>query len=181
MPRTLETLPALDRKSKLLNVIVETPRNCRYKYKFEPALNAFSISKLLPLGMVFPFDFGFIPSTKAADGDPLDVLLLIDEPAHPGVIVRSRLIGVIEADQTERDGTTEKNDRLIAIADTSELYAKIQTLSDLPPTVLSQIEHFFISYNQQRGGKFKVTAREGPERAQQLFKKSLAAARRKKR
>jgi len=81
--------------------VIETPKDCRNKYKFDPALRSFKLNRVLPDGMVFPYDFGFVPSTLADDGDPIDVLLLMDAPAFPGCIIESRLIGVIEGEQTE--------------------------------------------------------------------------------
>jgi len=86
------------------------------KLAYDPDRDAFVLRKILPEGMSFPFDFVFIPSTAGDDGDPLDVLVLIDAPVAPGTIVPSRLIGVIEATQTEKDGESVENDRLIAIA-----------------------------------------------------------------
>jgi inorganic pyrophosphatase len=179
MNTNLEALPAIDQETNLLNVVIETPKNCRNKYKFLPNHNAFALAKTLPLGHAFPFDFGFIPFTLGADGDPLDVLLLLDEPVFPGCIVRSHLIAVIEADQTEKDGTVEKNDRLIAVADTSELFHATRKRTDLPPAVLRQIQAFFVSYNQQAGRKFKVTAEQGPKRATQLLDEGIARYRKK--
>jgi inorganic pyrophosphatase len=119
--------------------------------------------------MSFPFDFGFIPSTVGGDGDPLDVLVLMDEPVPTGTIVPSRLVGVIEATQLERDGKAEKNDRLIAVAVASELFADVKKLSDLPSALVGQIEHFFISYNEQAGKKFEPTARQGGRKAASLL------------
>jgi inorganic pyrophosphatase len=76
-----------------LNVIVETPRGSRNKFTYERDLGVFRLGKQLPAGAVFPYDFGFIPSTRAGDGDPLDALVLLDTPTFPGCLVRSRLLG----------------------------------------------------------------------------------------
>ena len=90
-------LPSFDKESGDLNVVSETPKGCRNKYAFEPDLGLFVLKKVLPAGSVFPFDFGFVPSTKGEDGDPLDILVLMDEPAFCGCLVPSRLVGLIEA------------------------------------------------------------------------------------
>ena len=82
-----------------IQVIIETPKGSRNKFAFDPEQEVFALAKVLPAGMVFPYDFGFIPSTKAEDGDPTDVLVLMDEPAFPGVLVKCRVIGVIEGEQ----------------------------------------------------------------------------------
>jgi inorganic pyrophosphatase len=123
--------------------------------------------------MSFPFDFGFIPSTRGDDKDPLDVLVLIDEPLPTGTVVPTRLVGVIEAQQTERDGEITENSRLIAVATDCQLFSEVQTLEDLPVTVLEQIEHFFISYNEQAGKTFEPTGRFGPKKAGNLVKRAM--------
>src|SRR5690349_2379438 len=107
--------PFDDTDGSIIQVVIETPKGCQNKYKFDPKLRSFKLSKVLPNGMLFPYDFGFVPSTEAEDGDPIDVLLLMDAPAFPGCVVESRLIGVIEGEQSE-NGKTERNDRLLAIA-----------------------------------------------------------------
>src|SRR3954454_13059209 len=133
-------LPPCDEVTRELNVIIETPKGCRNKYAFDPDLGLFVLKKVMPAGSVFPFDFGFIPSTKGEDGDPLDVLVLMDEPAFPGCLVLSRLIGAIEAEQKERNGKKERNDRLIAVADRQETNQHVHSLQELPPHTLDQIE-----------------------------------------
>jgi len=70
-----------------IQVVIETPKGSRNKYAFDEEQRVFSLTKVLPAGMTFPYDFGFIPSTKAEDGDPTDVLVLMDEPAFPGCLL----------------------------------------------------------------------------------------------
>src|SRR5918912_4248095 len=91
-----------------LNVIIETPKGSRNKFDYDEETGLFKIGGVLPAGASFPFDFGFVPSTVGGDGDPLDVLVLMDDPAFPGCLVAARLIGVIQAEQTEKDGKTER-------------------------------------------------------------------------
>jgi inorganic pyrophosphatase len=97
---------------------------------------------------------------RADDGDPLDVLVLMDAPVFPGCIVPSRLIGVIEAEQTEGE-ETERNDRLLAVAANSAAHRSIRQLSDLSQDLVAQIEHFFVSYNEMKGKRFEVKGRAG--------------------
>ena len=149
----LINLPAFNPKGNL-NVIIETPKGSRNKFKFDPELGVFRLKKILPPGAVFPFDFGFVPGTLGDDGDPLDVLLLLEEPAFPGCLVPTRIVGVIEANQKQA-GKTHRNDRLIAVASAADLYCRVQSLRDLNPEFLDRIEHFFISYNQVEGKVFK--------------------------
>src|SRR5947207_10892080 len=164
----LARLDPLDKKTEEWCVIIETPKGSHNKYAFNEKLGAFELSGVLPEGMSFPYDFGFLPSTVGDDGDPLDVLLLMDQPAFPGCVVASRLIGVIEAEQTEKDGETEKNDRLLAIPCEARNFERTRSLKDLEPNLLEEIEEFFISYNHLRGKKFKVIGLRGPKRAEAL-------------
>jgi inorganic pyrophosphatase len=87
---------------------------------------------------------------------------------------------VIEAVQTEEDGSSETNDRLIAVAATHELFSDVEQLSDVPSSVTDQIEHFFISYNEQHGKRFKPTGRHGRKRARSLLEKGRRAYKRSK-
>lgn len=159
-----------------LNAVIETPKGSRNKFKWDEERGLFMLSGVLPMGAVFPFDFGFIPNTLGQDGDPLDLLLLMDEPAFTGCLVSARLIGVIEAEQTERDGVTERNDRLIAVAKEARTDREVQTLDDLSALRLEEIEHFFVSYNQIKGKEFKPLGRFGPNRAHTLLEQGIAAA-----
>jgi inorganic pyrophosphatase len=159
-----------------LNVVIETPQNSRVKFKYNHELGIFTIGHVLPLGAVFPFNFGFVPSTQGGDGDPLDVLLLIEGTAYPGCLIPSRLIGVIEADQTT-EGQTERNDRLIAVAAASLDYRDITSIHQLPGNFLNEIERFFISYNEARGKEFKPRGRFAADRARQLVEEGLRTRR----
>lgn len=163
-----------------IRVVIETPRGSRSKYSYDPECDCMQLSTVLPEGMVFPYDFGFVPATLGGDGDPLDVLVLMDEPAFAGCLVRTRLVGVIEAEQTERDGETERNDRLIGVAAKSRLHTRVRTLESLGPALLEEIEHFFASYNQIKGKEFKPLARSGPERARELVEEGMRQFRRSK-
>lgn len=158
-------------KDGTLNVVIETPRHSRNKYAYDPESGLFVLRKVLPIGMSFPFDFGFVPGTKGEDGDPLDVLVLMDEPTYPGCLVRCHPLGVFEANQTE-DGKTERNDRLIAQAAASSRTSTPKDMSDLGPDVAKEIEAFFINYNQLAGKKFKMIKRSGKSRAVSLAKRA---------
>src|SRR6202522_1921216 len=110
--------------------IIETPKNRRNKFDYDPESNLFKLGGLLPEGMMFPFDFGFVPSTLGDDGDPVDVMVLMDAPAHVGCLIEVRIIGVISAEQTQ-DGKTETNDRLLGVAVHSYEHEDLQSISDV--------------------------------------------------
>jgi inorganic pyrophosphatase len=164
-----------------LNVIVETPKGSRNKYNYDEKTGLFRLGGVLTSGASFPFDFGFVPSTLGGDGDPLDVLVLMDEPAFAGCLVHTRLVGVVEAEQTERDGETTRNDRLIGVAADSRLLGRVRTLEALGPELLEEIEHFFVSYNQIKGKEFKPLGRFGPRKALALVEEGVKTFRRSKR
>jgi inorganic pyrophosphatase len=164
----LSELSATDSNSGTVNVIIETPKGSRNKFDYDKELGLFKLGGVLPAGAVFPFDFGFVPSTLGEDGDPLDVLVVMDEPAFAGCLVPSRLIGVIEAEQTERDGMTTRNDRLIAVAENSRAHHDVRSLDQLNESLVAEIEYFFVSYNTIKGKQFKPLGRFGPEEAAKL-------------
>ena len=127
--------------------------------------------------MAFPHDFGFIPSTEGDDGDPIDVLVLMDQPVFTGCLVKARLIGVIEGKQTEK-GKSERNDRLLAVAESSHTHSNINSVNDLNKELLKELEKFLVNYHANDGAEFKVLARKGPSAAVDVSGKShrLAAA-----
>src|SRR5438552_8843172 len=127
--------PQLDQKKGTCRAIIETPKGCRNKFDYDPNSGLFMLGGLLPEGMMFPYDFGFVPSTLGEDGDPLDVLVLMDEPAHVGCLVDIRLIGVMEAEQTQ-DGATIRNDRLIGVAIHSSSHDDKVSVKQIPKSLL---------------------------------------------
>lgn len=169
---TLDGLSAFHDEDEI-NVIIETPRGSRNKFTYDEELHLFKLGGVLPAGASFPFDFGFVPSTLGGDRDPLDVLVLMDEPAFAGCLVRARLIGVIEAEQRERDGETTRNDRLISVASKARHYADMRSIEELNRHLVDEIEHFFVSYNEIKGKEFKPLGRFGPERARELIEDGI--------
>src|SRR4051812_20830105 len=115
MKKIINSTPPFDSKKKCVNVINETPKGSRVKYAYDQKTGVLELKRALPEGMLFPFNFGFIPSTLADDGDPLDVLILNEGAIVPGCLLKVRLIAVIRAEQTE-DKETTRNDRLIGLA-----------------------------------------------------------------
>lgn len=163
-----EYLDPFDPQSKNLHAIIETPKGSRNKYKYNEKYGIFTLHKVLPLGTVFPFDFGYIPSTLGGDGDPLDVLVLVDQETFTGCLIPSRLIGVIEAEQTQNDKTV-RNSRFVAVAAASHDHSNIHSIDQLDETMMKQIEHFFIYYDSMEGKEFKPIRQSEVSRAMQLI------------
>jgi inorganic pyrophosphatase len=163
-----------DAKKSECKVIIETPKGGRNKFNYDPEFELFTLGALLPEGLVFPYDFGFVPSTLGGDGDPLDVLVLMDEPAHVGCLLDVRLIGIMEARQLE-DGTSNRNDRLIAVALHSYSHQEVTSVQQLPGRLLDQVTEFFISYNKSAGKKFTVKGCHGPKHAAAAVEAGMTA------
>jgi len=142
MKKTLDRLPTRAEDGSV-NVVIESPRGSPLKFEFDPKAAAFEVSRPLPLGMSYPFDWGFIPSTRAADGDPLDAMILNDAPTYPGIVVRCRPIGMVELLQIESGGKPELNNRIVLLPQWRD--ERFEEASDLPDDVRAQIENFFVS------------------------------------
>src|ERR1041385_8297060 len=132
---------------ELLRVVIETPKGSRNKFAFNPEEHVFELKKVLPSGMSFPYDFGFVPSTEAEDGDPVDVLVLMDEPAFAGCVLVCRPIGVIEGEQ--KDGKKRvRNDRIVAVEQDNHSYAAVKHIDDLGKPFVRELETFFVNYHE---------------------------------
>ena len=158
-----------------INAIVETPKGSRNKYAYDEETDLIKLKRALPAGMVFPFDFGFIPSTIAEDGDPMDILILTDAPTFPGCLVESKVLGIIKVEQ-EEDGEKVRNDRVIAVQLHSRMYSSANNIDDLPEGLIKEIVNFFASYNQVSDDVFDPLGNEGPEVAIKLIHDSIRKA-----
>lgn len=162
------------RDEGLIVVIIETPKGSRNKYAYDVEEGIFALKKVLPAGMAFPYDFGFVPSTRGGDGDPLDVLVLMDEPAFPGVKLTCRVVGIIEGEQ--RDGkTTERNDRIVAVEIENHSYARVKHVDDLGRRFEKELQAFFVNYHQLDGKTYKILAVKGPTAGWRMIKKACKA------
>jgi inorganic pyrophosphatase len=168
-----EKLKAFNPDDKdLLRVIIETPKGSRNKFAFNAEEHIFELKTVLPAGMAFPYDFGFVPSTRADDGDGVDVLVLMDEPAFPGCVLSCRPIGVIEGEQVEKKQKI-RNDRIVAIEQSAHSWAGIKNISDLGKHFLRELEDFFVNYHQLSNKQYRVLDVKGPNRAATLVKSSM--------
>jgi inorganic pyrophosphatase len=163
--------PSDQNDKDLLRVIIETPKGSRNKFAFDPEERIFELKKVQPSGMTFPYDFGFVPSTKADDGDPVDVLVLMDEPAFPGCVLSCRPIGVIEGEQGDNRGR-ERNDRIIGIERDAHSWAEVKSVDDLGQQFSREIEQFFVNYHKLTGKRYRVLGMKGPDQAWKLVKSS---------
>jgi inorganic pyrophosphatase len=172
----LSETATFDKKSGHLRVIIETPKGSRNKYDYDPDCDCLELATVLPEGMVFPFDFGFVPS-RAMMGTRFDVLVLMDTAVIPGCVVRTRLVGVIKAKQKEKGKEWIRNDRLIAVAVKAEGHAVARSLADLQPNLVRNIEAFFSQYNRLRSRKFKPIGKGDRQEAEWLIRQGMKAFR----
>jgi inorganic pyrophosphatase len=159
---------------ELIIVIIETPKGSRNKYAYDVKEHVFELKKVLPAGMAFPYDFGFVPSTQGGDGDPLDVLVLMDEPAFAGCKLTCRIVGLIEGEQG--DGKVkERNDRVVAVESANHSYARVKHIDDLGKQFEKELEEFFVNYHRLGGMSYNILAVKGPAAARRAVKKARKA------
>ena len=176
MSHNLTKLPhKLDADRATCRVMVETTKGRRSKLDYDKKSGVFRLKSLLPEGMSFPLDFGFVPSTSCDDGDPLDAMVLADEAIPTGTLLDVRLIGVIEAEEVE-DGRTERNDRLITVSCISRLYADLENIADLEKRFTDNLIQFWTNKNHIEGKEFKCIGVRGPRQAIALIEKNTCGA-----
>jgi len=158
--------------NRQLRMVVETPRGSNIKLDYEPELRAFTVSRALPLGLVYPYDWGFIPGTKGEDGDPIDALAVHDGATYPGVILPCRPLGVVELVQKGAKGPIE-NPRVILMPIWHDRMGELEKATDLPARVKAEIEQFFLSATLFTDKQAKVTGWRGPNAAHKLINASL--------
>lgn len=142
----LESVPIGEGAPGVVNVVVEVPVGSRNKYEYEPEIGLIMRDRVLPGNVRYPTDYGFIPSTEAEDGEPLDVMVAAHDPVFPGCVLRVRPVGVLDvADQNGRDLT------ILAVPDDDPRFADIDELDDLPDQSLREIEQFYAVYKQLEG------------------------------
>src|SRR5262245_25052375 len=143
----LSAIPAFA-SDDVFHVVVEAPRGSTLKLKYEPRWETMSVSRPLPLGVTFPFDWGFVPSTMAPDGDPLDAMILWDVPSYPGVVIPCRAIGVLQVEQNKTPGDVSgrvRNDRILSIPVETRREHTITSFEQLPLRVRQELETFTIA------------------------------------
>ena len=163
--------PAFTGKDNI-HAIIETPKSSRNKFTYDKHTGMFMLKKCLPAGLSFPLVFGFVPITKADDGDPMDVLVFMEDPVFPGCIIECKVIGVMVAQQ-KKEGKLIRNDRVLAVGNTSRLYAEMEKPSEVGKDFLKELSNFFEVYHEKEGNEFKVLKIAEAEEAIRLIKENL--------
>ena len=168
----LNELPAFIR-GDVFRVIVESPRGASAKLKFDPACDAMTLSRPLPSGLTYPHDWGFIPGTRMADGDPLDAMLLWDTPSFPGVVIPCRALGVVKIDQRKAKGSgRERNDRVMAMPLKAPRFDHLREVRNLSARSKEELEQFFIHVTALEDKDIRIEGWAGPAAAIRLIRKS---------
>lgn len=172
----LHTLPPFDEAGHV-RVVVESPSGARIKLKYEPELEIFVFNRPLVLGLSYPYDWGFIPGTKGADGDPLDAMVLADVPTYPGVVISSVPIGVIELTQKEKGGGQgrERNDRILMVPAGAPRQGSLRDARDLPERTRAELETFFLTAVALEDKGAEIVAWKGPDTAMELVRRGSQA------
>ncbi len=166
----LTRLPLRD-KQGAFHVVVESPRGSTVKLKFAPELCAFTISRPLTRGLRYPFDWGFIPSTRGPDGDPLDAMVYWDVATWPGVVLPCRALGVLQVDQKKQKGKgRERNDRLLVVPVAAVRAENLHSHQDLSLRERQELEHFFLTAVAFAGKDARILGWKGPTIAEKLLK-----------
>ena len=153
-----------------IEVIVETPKGSQFKYKYDTIKERFEVHKAFPVGLVLPYDFGYIPGTTGEDGDPLDVLIFSEFSFLQGSMIECRIIGSMKAEQTEGKETI-RNDRIFVTPEIKGFYPVYKSLKDIQKEKLKEIENFFIYYNSMQDKIFKPLGILTPKETMRIIKK----------
>ena len=168
-------LPCRDDAGRVL-VVVEAPRGAAVKTRYDPTLRSFVVHRLLPLGLSYPYDWGFIPSTRGPDGDPLDALVRWDVSSYPGVLLPCRALGLLKVEQKGKKGGRERNDRLLCVPVAAPRDTQIETLKDVSRRELDELSHFFLAVVALADKDARVLGWEGEEAALRLVADSVTSA-----
>src|SRR4029450_3935548 len=158
-----------------LQVIVGSPRGAAIKLKYEPRLGTFSVARALPLGLTYPFDWGFVPGTLGPDQDPIDALVVHDMGTFPGVVLPCKLLGVVEVSQRSEEGGRQRNDRIIAMPVWHDRLGEFERAAQLPLRLRKEMEQFFLDTTFFTGKKPKIIGWKSPHKARMLVKKGIKA------
>jgi inorganic pyrophosphatase len=153
----------------VFRVAVESPRGSILKLKYDPEHQVMTLSRPLVAGLAYPYDWGFVPSTHAPDGDPLDAFVMWDGVSYPGVILPCRAIGVLRIEQTSPTShRRERNDRLVAMPAKAPRWDTIQSVTDFSDRIRKELEHFFLAAVAFEGKELTILGWGGPRDALDL-------------
>lgn len=165
----LSRIPAQP-KPGLINVLIEIAAGSKNKYEYDKDLQAFALDRVLYSSVQYPYDYGFVPNTLADDGDPLDGMVLMDEPTFPGCIIAARPVGMLEMiDGGDRD------EKILCVPDKDPRYANVKSLKDIAPHRLDEIAEFFRSYKNLEKKVTEIRGWQDVDRVMPLVEQCVKA------
>ncbi len=154
-----------------LNVIIEIPKGSSNKYEYDEKLEVFRLDRALHSAMFFPFDYGFIPQTRAEDMDPLDAIVLTEQPTFPGCVIKTRIIGALKM---EDQAGNDIKIITVPISSIEPRKSEIKSIKDLPNHVKKEIQDFMLNYKKLEPGKWaKVHGFLDVEHAKEIIRECL--------
>ena len=166
----LSLIPAQP-KSGLVNVLIEIPAGSKNKYEYDKDMQCFALDRVLFSSVQYPYDYGFIPNTLADDGDPLDGMVLMDQPTFPGCVITARPIGMLEMiDGGDRD------EKLLCVPDSDPRYKTITSLENISAHRLDEIAEFFRSYKNLEKKETEILGWKGLDKVAPLIEECIKAA-----
>jgi inorganic pyrophosphatase len=156
-------------KENLLNILVEIPTGSHNKYEFDKDMGTFALDRVLYSSVYYPADYGFVPNTLADDGDPLDGLVIMDQPTFPGCVIAARPLGFLEM----IDGG-DKDEKILCVPIKDPRYANVKSLSDIAQHRLDEISEFFLTYKRLEKKAVEINGWKGLEETYALIAKSIA-------
>ena len=165
----LSLIPAQP-KPGIVNVLIEIPAGSKNKYEFDKDLNAFALDRVLYASVHYPYDYGFIPNTLADDGDPLDGMVIMDQPTFPGCVIAARPIGMLGM----IDGG-DSDEKILCVPDKDPRYANVTSLKDIAQHRLDEIAEFFRTYKNLEKKETKITGWEDVDAVKPLVEECIKA------
>jgi inorganic pyrophosphatase len=156
-----------------VRVVVESPRGSSIKLEYLPEAEIFQVSRSLPLGMTYPFDWGFVPGTRADDGDPVDAMAIHFSSSFPGVILPCRLLGMVEVGERKKSGARQTNNRLIVTPAWHEPLRELTDARDLPESMRHELEQFFLAVTAFTHKKVEILGWEGARKAHRFLEQCI--------
>ena len=171
MARDLEQLPTFS-SDGIFHVVVESPRGSAVKLKYSADLGAFGISRPLPLGLTYPYDWGFVPGTQAPDGDPVDAAVFWDVATFPGVVIECRAFALIKVEQNLARGGRGRNDRILAVPVEARRQKELRPAGELPSRLREELELFFVTAASLEGKEPRILGWDDADAALELIRSS---------
>jgi inorganic pyrophosphatase len=158
-------------KPGLVNILIEIPGGSKNKYEFDKDLNAFALDRVLYSSVQYPYDYGFIPNTLADDGDPLDGIVIMDQPTFPGCVITARPIGMLEMiDDGDRD------EKLLCVPEKDPRFKEVSSLQQIASHRLDEISEFFGTYKRLEKKETEILGWKDVDSVKALVEQCVKAA-----